>query len=232
MCFFICVKFLQPQPAAGGPYSPLNPSVYAQTFSIGYVMIDENKLATVWRVLAGLAVGLLVGVVIGYLPLVFCKCRDDDENRNIMRITMIVSGVCCGIVAACLMGIYVGAGSILISYAYDESVNRVYENPDFDSFAVCSQWPFPCDEQDSMIIDGWLVDNPALVINVGHHQQKYGLSNSNTTLKVILTNTNKQWNDEAGWVHAQIMQYFSTPLNKDVEPGGFVWGPGFYSPYR
>merc|ERR1712113_1149121 len=125
-----------------------------------------------------------------------------------------------------------GAGSILISYAYDESVNRVYENPDFDSFAVCSQWPFPCDEQDSMIIDGWLVDNPALVINVGHHQQKYGLSNSNTTLKVILTNTNKQWNDEAGWVHAQIMQYFSTPLNKDVEPGGFVWGPGFYTAYR
>ena len=147
---------------------------------------------------------------------------------------MIVSGVCCGIVAACLISIYVGKGSILVPYAYDKGVGRVYENPDFDSFAVCSQWPFPCGEQDSMIIDGWLVDNPALVINVGHHQQKYGSGNStsnNQTLKVILTNTNQKWdNDE--WVHGQITQYFSSPLNSNVEPGGFVWGPGFFAPYR
>jgi len=222
--------------AAGGPYSPLNPSVYAHTFSIGYYMIEEARLATVWRVLAGLAVGLFVGVIIGYLPLVFCKCRDDDENKETIRIIMIVSGVCCGIIVACLTGVYVGVGSILIPTAYDNGVESVYENPDFDAFAVCSQWPFPCGEQDSMIIDGWLVDNPALVINIGHHQQKYGFGSTNSTsnnhtLKVIITNTNQKWDDD-DWVHAQIMQYFSTYFNKDVPPGGFVWGPGFYAPYR
>jgi hypothetical protein len=215
--------------SAGGPYSPLNPSVYAHTFSIGSYTIEGARLATVWRVLSGLAVGLFVGVIIGYLPLVFCQSRDDNKKNKAIGTIMIVCGVCCGIIVACLTGVFVGAGSILIPNIYDNGVERVYKNPDFDAFAVCSQWPFPCGEQDSMIIDGWLVDNPSLVINIGHHQQKYGFdsssgSSSNNTLKVIVTNTNQKWDDD-DWVHAQIMQYFSTYFNQNILPGEFLWGP-------
>jgi hypothetical protein len=145
--------------------------LYAHTFSIGSYTIEGARLATVWRVLAGLAVGIFVGVIIGYLPLVFYQSRDDDDddekkNKETIGTIMIVSGVCCGIVVACLTGVFVGAGSIVIPNIYDGGVERVYENSDFDAFAVCSQWPFPCGEQDSMIIDGWLIDNPALVIHI------------------------------------------------------------------
>ena len=241
MIFFIRLHLI------GGPYSPLNPSVYAHTFSIGSYTIEGATLATVWRVLAGLAVGSFVGVIIRYLPLVFCQSRDDDDDddddekkkkKERIGTIMIVFGVCCGIVVACLTGVFVGAGSIVIPNIYDNGVERVYNNSDFDAFAVCSQWPFPCGEQDSMIIDGWLIDNPALVINIGHHQQKYDFdtttsnsSNNKYTLKVIITNTNQKWDGDE-WDHAQILQYFSTYFNQNIPPGGFLWGPGYFAPYR
>jgi len=228
--------------AAGGPYSPLNPSVYAHTFSIGHYTIEEAKLAVHWRVLAGLAVGLVVGVCIGYLPLVILKRDGDDDTEDgkkgdPVKTVIIASGISCGIIAACIMGVYVGAGSILIPTAYDIGVERVYENPDFDAFAVCSQWPLSCDEQDSMIIDGWLVDNPAVVVNIAHHQKKHAFNNittndpNNDTLKMIITNTNQKWEGDE-WVHAQYLQYFSTDLNTGIPPGGFIWGPSYYAPYR
>jgi hypothetical protein len=50
-------------------------------------------------------------------------------------------------------------------------------------------------------------------------------------LKVIITNTNQKW-DGDDWVHAQIMQYFSTYFNQNIPPGGFIWGPGYFAPYR
>lgn len=208
--------------AAGGPYSSLNPSIYAHTFSTGDYAIEEARLATHWRVLAGLAIGLVVGVCIGYLPLVFLRrCGDDDEDdkkRDWVKIVIIALGVSFGIIAACLTGFFVGVGSILIPIAYNNGVERVYINPDFDAFAVCSQWPLSCGTQDSMIIDGWLVDNPAVVVNIAHHQKKHAFGNTtnsgpnNDTLKMIITNTNQKWEGDE-WVHAQYAQYFSTDLN-------------------
>ena len=125
--------------------------------------------------------------------------------------------------------------------------------------AVCTQWPNPGGEQDGFFIDGWFVDNPAFIINVAHEQQRQlqkleqhqqlleavaaaaaarniTVANSTTPtlklepLKAIITNTNQEWDTE--WNRAQFLQYFSTYFNRNVSAGGFLWGPGFYAPYR
>ena len=48
--------------------------------------------------------------------------------------------------------------------------------------------------------------------------------------KAVITNTNEEWDTE--WNRAQFLQYFSTYFNENVPPGGFLWGPGFFAPYR
>jgi len=109
-------------------------------------------------------------------------------------------------------------------------VKRLYKSTDSDKYAICSQWPNPCGSQDAQIVDGYLIDNPAVVINVGHHLQKHGV-NSDHPLKLIITNTNDQaWDSDFNI--GQILQYFSAPFNEGVDPGEFLWGPDLPAPYR
>ena len=77
------------------------------------------------------------------------------------------------------------------------------------------------------MFDGWFADNPALAINIGKSQERVG---TEETLKVLLTNCNEVWDTE--WTRAQYLAYFSTYFNKDVAPGDFNWGPGWFVPSR
>jgi len=209
--------------AAGGPYSPANPSVYAQTFSMGNYAIEEETMALMWRILSGVAIGLVTAAIIASVPMWLCKGKDNNKQLLCYFSSF---GACIGIIAGTCAGIFIGFGSILVPDVYDKSVKTVYENPNFDAFAVCSQWPNSCGPKDAMLIDGWLVDNPAVVSNVGHYQQ---YMSNNETLKIIITDTDQKWNT---WARAQFLQYFSTYFNSDVAPGDFLWGPDYYAPYR
>lgn len=111
---------------------------------------------------------------------------------------------------------------------YDDAVATFYNESIFDKFAVCNQWPNPCGESDGRFIDGWISDNPAFVINVAQYQVAGG--DLNETLKVILTNTNEEWGTE--FQHTQVLQYFESSINIDVEPGEFNWPPGMWVPYQ
>ena len=318
--------------AAAGNGSPLVPSVYTQVLSIGYFIIKENKVKTVWRVLAGIAAGL--GAYMFFYLLVARGCvwwctvekdkttaEDDEEKPDVEKVqkesyvkdavlgsttddmmkedrsakgvhndngdgcipneartekspndhtasdiqngaqdtdpdlilekadnmpkakerptkccsrkTYRIIGICCGTFSFIGFGfltfLLYGLGSIFIPTAFGNAVDRVYQNPNFDNFAVCSQWPNPCGERDGFFVDGWFIDNPALVVNVGHVQQK-GLASPDIPLKVILTNTNDSW--DTSFHYTQFLLYFSTHFNQGVPPGGFLWAPGNYAPYR
>lgn len=113
---------------------------------------------------------------------------------------------------------------------FDKAVARQYDQPLLDGFAVCSQWPNDCGTLDGVYVDGWIVDNPALVINVGqYHISGEDLSK---TMKVILTNTNEEWGEGEDFQYTQILQYFANPDNQNVEPGSFNWPPGMWGPYQ
>ena len=93
---------------------------------------------------------------------------------------------------------------------------------------VCNQWPNSCGKTDGYFIDGGFTDGPSLVINVAQYQAWYNYGDMNETLKVILTNTNEAWGTD--YQYTQILQFFDSPLNQDVEPGGFNWPPGWSLP--
>mmetsp|Transcript_30398 Transcript_30398/g.64340 ORF Transcript_30398/g.64340 Transcript_30398/m.64340 type:complete len:656 (+) Transcript_30398:96-2063(+) len=113
---------------------------------------------------------------------------------------------------------------------FDKAVSRQYNQTLLDGFAVCSQWPNPCGSTDGLYVDGWVIDNPALVINVGqYHISGEDLSK---TMKVILTNTNEEWGEGNDFQYTQILQYFESPINQNVEPGSFNWPPGMWDPYQ
>ena len=153
-----------------------------------------------------------------------CCCSCEHPARNWGIGCGIVFGILAGVITATLYGL----GSIIVPNVYDESVDKVYQDSSFDNFAVCSQWPnLPCQEDDAYMMDGWFVDNPALPINIGHIQKKIG---RNGTIKVILTNCNDVWDNE--WNRAQYLAYFSTYFNKDIAPGNYSWGPGWFVPSR
>jgi len=142
-----------------------------------------------------------------------------------------ISGTCCCLVVGSVVGVVVGFGSALLPVLYDKGVDQIYQESTFDKLSVCSQWPNECGARDAHFIDGYYIDNPAVVINVGHHLQKHGVNNTkNQTMKLIVTNTNQVWDTEFNI--AQILQYFSTDLNKGVSPGDYLWCPGLYAPYR
>lgn len=66
------------------------------------------------------------------------------------------------------------------------------------------------------------------MINVAQYQAWYNYGDMNETLKVILTNTNEAWGTD--YQYTQILQFFDSPLNEDVAPGGFNWPPGWSLP--
>jgi hypothetical protein len=113
--------------------------------------------------------------------------------------------------------------------AFDSKVSEIYQSPIFDNAAVCSQWPNPCGESDGFFIDGWFADNPALVISIAQYQALQD-ADLNATIKVVLANTNQEWNTTFGY--SQFLQYFSAPFNQNVAPGDFLWAPGYSTPYR
>jgi len=223
--------------AAGGSGSPRVPSVYTQMFSISYYEINEAEVDTVWRVLAGIAAGLGAGILlalgIAYFGHRWDCCREQKNARK----TGCFVGILVGVVVGLLTGFLYGAGSIVVPTFFDDTVDKVYSDPQYDNFAVCTQWPNSCGEQDGFLIDGWFIDNPALVINVGHYQQKRRIGpfsnatvNENSSLKIILTNCNDQW--DTVFNRAQLLQYFSTYFNQGVVPGEYLWAPTYYTPFR
>ena len=196
--------------------------------SIPYYEIQEARTRTVWRVLAGVAAGLGCGILVGLLVRHFSHKWDCFRDPGTSHKAGLISCVLFGLLVGLITGFVYGIGSILVPTIYDRGVGAIYKNNSFDNFAVCSQWPNTCGEMDAFLIDGWFIDNPALVINVGNQQQKQ--ENTTSPIKVILTNTNDKWNTTFNY--AQILQYYNTYFNEDVEPGSFLWAPTYYAPYR
>jgi hypothetical protein len=236
--------------AAGGNGSPLCPSFFTQVDSITKYGIDNARTPTVWRVLAGLAAGIGVGILtcltVLYINNHYLR-QSESAPTAMSTLTATKVGIGLGILFGCgfglLTGFVYGIGSTFIPKYYDKSVNKMYQTPSFDNFAVCSQWPNVCGETDGYLVDGWFIDNPALVINVAHYQRRNKNDNNNstsnsssntttgsTTLKVIITNTNDVWNTTFN--RAQLLHYFSTYFNQNVQPGEFLLTPGFWTPYR
>ncbi|KAL7542169.1 hypothetical protein ACHAWF_012202 [Thalassiosira exigua] len=218
--------------AAGGNGSPRAPSFYAQVFSIGRHGIDTKRVKTVWRVLAGIAAGVGTGLVIGfgfrYFNSSFYRlCKERPARKWAIGL-----GSFFGVAFGLTTGFVYGIGSIVVPNKYNDFVSKVYGNSSFDNFAVCSQWPNPCGERDAFLVDGWFIDNPALVSNVAHYQKRRGNATalSGSALKVIVTNCNEEWNTTFN--RAQILNYFSTYFNQGVQPGDFLWAPGYWAPYR
>jgi hypothetical protein len=233
--------------AAGGNGSPLCPSFFTQVDSITKYGIDNAHTPTVWRVLAGLAAGIGIGILtcltVLYINNNWLR-QSDSAPAAMSTLTATKVGIGLGILFGCgfglLTGFVYGIGSIFVPKYYDKSVNKMYQTPSFDNFAVCSQWPNVCGETDGYLVDGWFIDNPALVINVAHYQQRNNQDNNSSsssnstttgsTLKVIITNTNDVWNTTFN--RAQILHYYSTYFNQNVQPGEFLLTPGFWTPYR
>ena len=119
-------------------------------------------------------------------------------------------------------------GTLLQLAAFDKAVASLYNQPMLDKFAVCNQWPNPCGSTDGYYIDGGFSDGPTLVINVAQYQTTY--AGDFETLKVILTNTNEAWGND--YQYSQILQYFESPINQNIEPGSFNWLPGFSLPHQ
>mmetsp|Transcript_19505 Transcript_19505/g.45753 ORF Transcript_19505/g.45753 Transcript_19505/m.45753 type:complete len:491 (+) Transcript_19505:1856-3328(+) len=111
---------------------------------------------------------------------------------------------------------------------FDERAAAMYDAPLLDKFAVCGQWPGTCGPDDGIFVDGGFADGPTLATNVAQFQ--LGGGDMDRTLRVIITNTNQGWGTD--YQHSLILQYFDSPSNGGVEPGGFVWHPGFYLPQQ
>jgi hypothetical protein len=217
--------------AAAGMGSGLVASAYTQWLSIGRFTIEENTTRTVWRVLAGIAAGLGAGILFGvglWWVILKVKCCKEEVSKKWALSVGITVGVLIGLMILLVTFFFYGTGSIIVPDLYDDAVNQVYMNETYDNFAVCSQWPnLPCGPNDAYMFDGWLVDNPALAINIGQSQDRTAL---NETLKVILTNCDEVWDTE--WNRAQYLAYFSTYFNEGIAPGDFSWGPGWFVPSR
>ncbi|CAB9522678.1 expressed unknown protein [Seminavis robusta] len=114
---------------------------------------------------------------------------------------------------------------------FDRAANRLYASPLLDKFAVCTQWPNPCSETDGLMIDGGLVDNAAIPINIA----QYHLTAQNPldkTLKIVVTNTNEAGSWDSDRMNAQLLQYFNTSLNQGVPPGDYIWFDALPLPFR
>lgn len=125
------------------------------------------------------------------------------------------------------------AGDPLAVRLFDKAADRLYKSPLLDKFAVCSQWPNPCTSQDGLFIDGGLVDNAAIPINIAqyHNSERADLER---VLKIVVTNNNDQ--DYNAWgsdrMTTQILQYFDSSINEGIAPGDFVWYEALPLPFR
>ena len=105
---------------------------------------------------------------------------------------------------------------------FNRAVDRIYEAPFLDSIAVCTQWPTPCNENDGYFLDGGVVENNALSATISQYQRQSTADDgtADMPLKVILTHTNREWISE--YDLTQLLQYFDSPLNDGIEPGGHL----------
>ena len=105
---------------------------------------------------------------------------------------------------------------------FNRAVDRIYEAAMLDSIAVCTQWPTPCNENDGYFLDGGVVENNALSATISQYQLQATAEDAATDmpLKVILTHTNREWISE--YDLTQLLQYFDSPLNDGIEPGGHL----------
>jgi hypothetical protein len=97
------------------------------------------------------------------------------------------------------------------------AINRIYQSEILDDFAVCSQWPETCSEEDGRFVDGYIADELTLALNIAIYQMQSN-GDVSKTLRVILTANNR-------WQHFPfaILSYFNTTFNQGVDPGAFLW---------
>ena len=113
--------------------------------------------------------------------------------------------------------------------AFDIAAEVLFNNPLADGASVCSQWPEPCGPSDGQFIDGAFTDNPAVAANIASYQRSANADLSKT-IHLVITNTNSAFENNT-YDLQQYLQYYNTHFNEGVAPGGYVWLPGFMSPY-
>lgn len=101
---------------------------------------------------------------------------------------------------------------------FNRAVNRIYQAPTFDNFAVCSQWPDNCGGKDGFFLDGGFVENLALSATISQYQLQAS-ANIEKPLKVLLTNTNQDWET---YEFSELLMYFESPFNDGIAPGGHL----------
>ena len=85
----------------------------------------------------------------------------------------------------------------------------------------CNQWPNACGIHDTMLSDGGISDGISLGLHIGQYHS-IDKGDKSKVLKVIISISNN-WLDN----DSKLLAYFKTTFNQGVEPGGFLWGPGF-----
>ena len=111
---------------------------------------------------------------------------------------------------------------------FDRAVNRIYQAPTFDNIAVCSQWPSVCGKKDGFFLDGAFVENMALSATISQYQLQSTIDDDKP-LKILLTNTNQGWEN---YEYSEFLQYFDSPFNEGVPPGGHLSIAARYVPLR
>ena len=106
--------------------------------------------------------------------------------------------------------------------AFNKVTEELYNAKLIHNFAVCSQWPDPCESNDSYFLDGLFTDETSLPIIIGSYHSDPDADLS-IPMKIILTNTNAVWNPQ--YNHFQISMHYATDYNKNVTPGSFIWLP-------
>jgi len=99
----------------------------------------------------------------------------------------------------------------VISGAY----NSIWETPLLDGFAICSQWPAECSNEDGRLIDGGFTDFLGVAQTIGQFQSN---GDKTKTLKLIVTN-----NNNAVFGNVDFLAYFNTSFYQGIKPGDFFW---------
>jgi hypothetical protein len=240
------VQIASTSSAAGGYPSPGGPSFYAQytTTAIPVLLKEE---ASVWT---KLCLKILAGVLAAaYLArFLFLRCCGKGEYETIPetssggetpggnRSSCFAHLDTCNPVYFCLMVAFAvfilySFGRIFIPRVANRISNAIFEDSRLDGLSVCSQWPNSCGPNDGQFSDGLVSDGPTMAANLGHWTRKNGVD-PDTSLKLIVTNTNEKskWNNKSDM--GTLCMYFDTDFNKDRSPGDFLWNPGFEYPFR
>jgi len=89
-----------------------------------------------------------------------------------------------------------------------------------DGAAVCTNYPQKCAEEDGLLLDGFFVDNPALVASIASYQKQIDYDVENNSIKVVLNMHNDAKFPSVNY--DQFLAYFRTYFNKKVLPGGYL----------